>query len=93
VSSGRRADHLVLRWGKQCGVELHLPQLMEAIQEIKSGSIIPYLDNNQHRICKHCAHRQDFSMCPCPLKYLAVLIVQAVEAVDLGRHERAHAVP
>jgi hypothetical protein len=74
--------------GKQCGVELHLPQLIEAIHQIKSGSIVPYLDNNQQRICEYCDHRQDFSLCPCPMKYLAVLIVQAVEAVDLRRQQQ-----
>jgi hypothetical protein len=71
--------------GKQCGIELHLPQLIEAIHEIKSGSIIPYLEKNQQRVCEHCDHLKDYSMCPCPLRYLAVLIVQAVETVDLRR--------
>src|SRR5262249_28216793 len=33
-------DH-VLASGKECGVEVHLPQLIEAIHEIKSGSIMP----------------------------------------------------
>ncbi len=78
--------------GKQCGVELHLPQLIEAIHEIKSGSIVPYLEKNQQRVCEHCAHLHD-SICPCPLKYLAVLIVQAVETVDLRRQQLAQAVP
>jgi hypothetical protein len=79
--------------GKQCGVELHLAQLIEAIHEIKSGSIVPYLEKNQQRVCDLCDHRTDYCMCPCPLKYLAVLIVQAVEAVDLRRQQQAHAVP
>ncbi|HLJ97300.1 MAG TPA: hypothetical protein VKU02_29340 [Gemmataceae bacterium] len=72
--------------GKQCGVEMHLPKLIEAIHEIKSGSIIPYLENNQHRICEPCANLHD-SCCPCPLNYLAVLIVRAVETVDLRRQQ------
>ena len=79
--------------GKQCGVEMHLPKLIEAIHEIKSGSIIPYLEKNQQRVCDLCDQRTNYSMCPCPLKYLAVLIVQAVEAVDLRRQQQAHAVP
>jgi hypothetical protein len=77
--------------GKECGVELHLPQLIEAIHEIKSGSIIPYLENNQQRICEHCDRLDNFSVCPCPLKYLAVLIVQAVETVDLRRQQQTQA--
>ena len=78
--------------GKECGVEMHLPQLIEAIDEIQSGSIIPYLENNQQRICEHCHRLDDFSVCPCPLKYLAVLIVQAVETVDLRRQQQMQAV-
>ena len=78
--------------GKQCGVELHLPQLIEAIHEIKSGSIAPYLENNRQRVCEHCDHLNDFSKCPCPLKYLAVLIVQAVETVDLRHHQQTQPV-
>jgi hypothetical protein len=74
--------------GKQCGVELHLPQLIDAIHEIKSGSIMPYLVNNEQRVCDHCDHHNDFSLCPCPMKYLAVLVVQAVETVDLRRKQR-----
>jgi hypothetical protein len=75
--------------GKQCGIELHLPQLIEAIHQIKSGSIGPYLENNQNRVCEHCGHLNDNTFCPCPLKYLAVLIVQAVETVDLRRQQQA----
>jgi hypothetical protein len=78
--------------GKQCGVELHLPQLIDAIHEIKSGSIMPYLVNNQQRVCEQCDHLNDFCLCPCPTKYLTVLIVQAVETVDLCRQQQLHTV-
>jgi hypothetical protein len=79
--------------GKQCGVEVHLPQLIEAIHEIKSGSIVPYLENNRQRVCQYCGQLDDTSVCPCPLRYLAVLIVQAVETVDLRRQQLAQSVP
>jgi hypothetical protein len=67
--------------GKQCGIELHLPELIEAIHEVRSDLIAPYLDNNRHKICEHCALRRG-SDCPCAMDYLAVLLVEAVEAVD-----------
>jgi hypothetical protein len=70
--------------GKQCGIEEHLPELIEAIHEVHSASIMPYLDNNRHRICEHCP-RLDKEGCPCPMDYLAVLLVQAVETVDARR--------
>ena len=74
--------------GKECGIELHLPELIGAIHEVRSDSIVPYLLNNHHKICEHCA-LQHSSVCPCPMDYLAVLLVQAVEAVDRRRELKA----
>jgi len=67
--------------GKQCGVEMHLPQLVEAIHERRSASIAPYLAHNREAICEHCVLHHSH-LCPCPMDYLAVLVVEAVEAVD-----------
>src|SRR5260370_41701379 len=74
--------------GKQCGIELHLPKLIDAIHEQHSELIGPYLDNNRRKICQQCAflHNQ---ICPCPMDYLAVLLVEAVEGVDKRRARRA----
>jgi hypothetical protein len=76
--------------GKPCGVEMHLPQLVDAIHEVHSDLIAPYLDNNRSRICQCCAFLGS-SCCPCPMDYLAVLVVEAVEAVDRRRERRAQA--
>jgi hypothetical protein len=76
--------------GKPCGIELHLPELIEAIHEIDSDSIVPYLQNNRLKVCEHCPRRHG-SDCPCPMDYLAVLLVQAVETVD-ARHAAGVAV-
>jgi hypothetical protein len=70
--------------GKQCGIELHLPALIDAIHGVDSASIVPYLDNNRRLICEHCPQHYH-SDCPCPMDYLAVLLVQAVETVDARR--------
>src|SRR3954453_288582 len=74
--------------GKQCGAEMHLPQLIDAIHEVHSPSIGPYLDKCQSKICTGCPllHSSD---CPCPMDYLSVLIVQAVEEVDERRELRS----
>ncbi len=71
--------------GKTCGVEAHFPQLIEAIRAVKSGLIEPSLQQNRQTICEHCAALHG-SACPCPMDYLAVLLVQAVETVD-ERHK------
>jgi hypothetical protein len=73
--------------GKQCGVEQHLPALIDAIHEVRSDRIAPYLQKNRDTICTHCGFREA-SLCPCPMDYLAVLLVQAVETVDARRASR-----
>jgi hypothetical protein len=72
--------------GKECGIELHLPQLIDAIPEAQSEWIGPYLEINRHRICETCSFHHS-SICPCPMDYLVVLLVQAVETVDRRREE------
>ena len=73
--------------GKQCGVEQHLPELIDAIHGVSSVRIAPYLEKNRDTICTHCGFREA-SVCPCPMDYLAVLLVQAVETVDARRASR-----
>jgi hypothetical protein len=74
--------------GKECGIEIHLPELIDAIHEERSDSIVPYLRNNRSKICAHCPLLLT-SDCPCPMDYLAVLLVEAVEAVDRRHEEEA----
>jgi len=80
-------------FGKQCGVEMHLPQLIDAVREVHSDHIGPYLDNNRCKICQQCTLLHS-SACPCPMDYLAVLLVQAIETVDGRRalRERMRAI-
>ena len=74
--------------GKICGLELHLPKFLDAIHEADSLLIEPYLDNIRHQICSACLHR-GCDCCPCPMDYLLVLSVQAVETVDARRAQAA----
>ena len=76
--------------GRMCGIELHLPEYLKAIHEVESNSIGPYLDNIHSRICPGCAFRGG-DRCPCPLDYLVVLLVRAVETVDRRRREAGSA--
>jgi hypothetical protein len=74
--------------GKECGVEQHLPELIDSIHKVDSHRIAPYLAHNRMEICTHCALLRS-SLCRCPMDYLAVLLVQAVETVD-ERRGRGH---
>jgi hypothetical protein len=71
--------------GKRCGVEMHLAEIVESIRAVQSPSMLPYLAHNREHVCEKCALLNDLDVCPCPMHYLAVLLVQAVEAVD-ARH-------
>ena len=71
--------------GKRCGVEVHLPLFLDAVREVNSPLIEPYAENIRRRVCAQCVNQAGES-CPCPLDYLRVLIVQAIEAVD-QRHQ------
>ena len=73
--------------GKKCGIELHLPMFLDAVHEVDSPVIEPYLDNIHRRVCSQCSLR-GCDGCPCPMDYLLVLLVQSIETVDRRRLER-----
>ena len=70
--------------GKVCGVEMHLPQLVAAVHEVHSDFMAPYLDSTHKKVCESCPYLHH-DCCPCPMDSLAVLVVQAIEAVDERR--------
>lgn len=72
--------------GKFCGVELHLPELIESIHRVHSPLLRPYLEHNRNAICSECEFLHS-SVCPCPMDYLAALVVEAVESVDQRQHD------
>jgi hypothetical protein len=72
--------------GKHCGIEAHLDKLVEEVHMIRSARIDPYLDELHRRTCAVCESR-DTEECPCPLDYLHVLAVWAIDQVD-GRHQQ-----
>jgi hypothetical protein len=70
---------------------MHLPQLIDSIHAVRSNWIETYLNHNRQHICQTCRLLGE-SCCPCPMDYLAVLIVQAVETVDRRRSLRGEPV-
>jgi hypothetical protein len=63
---------------------MHLPALIDAIHDINSAWIQPYLEHNRAVICENCAFYHA-SVCPCPMDGLIFLVVKAVDTVD-DRH-------
>ena len=74
--------------GTNCGIELHLSSIVDAVHAGNSPSIGPYLEILHDHVCSHCA-QYDRAGCPCPLDYLYVLVVEAIETVDERRRNAA----
>jgi hypothetical protein len=71
--------------GKQCGIELRLSEFVDAVHAVNNARIDPYIDSFHERVCEDCQSSTS-SQCPCPLKYLLLLAVEAIETVD-DRHK------
>ncbi len=67
--------------GKQCGIEVNLHLLIDAVHEVDSESMLPYESTFHHVVCEQCPVYTT-SNCPCPLDPLLILAVQAIESVD-----------
>jgi hypothetical protein len=72
--------------GKPCGVELYLPELVEAIHEVQGDQMEHYQRRKQSHICARCAYLHSY-YCPCPLDTWFPPIIEAVKTVD-RRHDR-----
>jgi len=70
--------------GKRCGIESNLQRLVEAVHGVHSNAIDPYFPIYHEHVCEHCTNRPT-SQCPCPLDYLFLLAVEAIETVDERR--------
>ena len=67
--------------GKQCGIELNLRQLVDSVHGVHSKAMDRYMDHFHDEVCAQCP-ALDTDDCPCALKYLLLLAVQAIEDVD-----------
>ena len=74
--------------GKRCGIELNLERLVDSVHTVRSQSMDPYITALHDDVCPHCTN-EPTSQCPCPLKYLLLLAVEAIDNVDERRQSRA----
>jgi hypothetical protein len=70
--------------GKRCGIELDLHRLVDQVRTVRNAALDPYLAVFHDHVCTHCTN-QPTNQCPCPLDYLLLLAVEAIEAVDERR--------
>jgi hypothetical protein len=73
--------------GKGCGIERHLPALVQICRTTNSALIDPYIEKLHNTICPDCEYK-DKPACPCPLDYLLQVAVEAIETVEDRRAER-----
>jgi hypothetical protein len=74
--------------GRHCSVEMQLSRYLDAVHGVDSPRIDPYLEKINRQVCPQCLVA-GCDRCPCPLDYLSVLIVQAIETVDQRRRQLA----
>ena len=71
-------------FGKSCGIENHVQELVDICRQTNSRCIDPYIQKLHETVCETCESK-DSPSCPCPLDYLMLLAVEAVENVQ-SRH-------
>jgi hypothetical protein len=67
--------------GKRCGIELHLDSIVDVVHRSRAAAIDPYIERFHSDVCADCAVHPS-KECPCPLEYLLLLTVEAIESVD-----------
>jgi hypothetical protein len=67
--------------GKRCGIELHLAEIVEVCHAARGKQMEPYIARFHEDVCSHCAQHTS-NQCPCPLDYLLLLAMEAIDAVD-----------
>ncbi len=67
--------------GKRCGIELHLESIVDVCHRARGNSMEPYIESFHTDVCTHCSNRTS-NQCPCPLDYLLLLAMEAIDAVD-----------
>jgi hypothetical protein len=74
--------------GKLCGIELHLAEIVDVAHRARGQTMDPYISRFHSDVCTFCTNRTT-EQCPCPLDYLLLLAVQAIDAVDERREQNA----
>jgi len=73
-----------------CAIDQNLPQLVEAIRDVRVGREDGYASAVEARVCRHCPRQDPREGCSlrhdgsCALAVYLPLVVEAIEAVDGG---------
>ena len=82
------ADDGSCAFASVCGIEEHLPRLVDAILDVRSRRDDAYAAAVEARVCSTCAHRDALGLCRlrrhgrCTLSVYLPLVVEAVDEVE-----------
>lgn len=77
----------------QCSLFFHLPEVVDVVSKVDSGSIVPYLEGLRREVCANCKHQDERGVCDtrdnrgpvpiwCALDAYFNLIVGVIENVN-----------
>jgi len=73
--------------GRNCAVDLHLPQIVRAVEAVESDKISDYVDSIRNGVCAQCPNQTEAGYChfrenfDCTLDTFVYLVVEAIEGV------------
>jgi len=73
---------------RTCAIDEHLPQVLEAIRDVRDRRDDTYAAAIEARVCRHCTDRDNHGVCTlrqggrCALVVYLPLVVEAIEDVD-----------
>jgi len=81
----------MLHYDEMCAVEEFLPEIVQAIQQVKSDKVEDYVVKLRDIVCTQCKHQEEDGTCvvrnnlDCGLDRYFPLIIEAIEEIDASR--------
>jgi hypothetical protein len=71
-----------------CAIDEHLPRLVQAILDVRTGQDDAYAAAVEAKVCSHCSHRDSLGLCRlrrdgrCTVSVYLPLVVEAIDEVE-----------
>jgi hypothetical protein len=73
---------------RTCAVEMYLPQIINAVRQVKSRKVEDYVEKLREEVCSSCRYESPDGKCKlrvdlnCGLDRYFPIVVQAIESID-----------
>jgi hypothetical protein len=92
AKDGKNPTRCVHERSGQCSLFANLDDVVDAVSNVDSGSIVPYLEALRRKVCARCEHQNELGICDirdnrgpvptwCPLDAYFNVVVGAIESV------------